>query len=169
MITTFKNRESDAIDELSQLLDMLGEKEASFEITSISGIILANSRLNALQIVEGCKEIVRNEPWRFRYVLRIVPLEKICKAEMIEIHRVVNQLCKKIAQHETFMVRIEKRHSKLHSKEIISTVTSDLKMKVNLDNPNWIILIQIIYRLAGISILRSNQIFSSVKEKISLQ
>jgi tRNA acetyltransferase TAN1 len=169
MITTFKNRESDAIDELSQLLDMLGEKEASFEITSISGIILANSRLNALQIVEGCKEIVRNEPWRFRYVLRIVPLEKICKAEMIEIHRVVNQLCKKIALHETFMVRIEKRHSKLHSKEIISTVTSDLKMKVNLDNPNWIILIQIIYRLAGISILRSNQIFSSVKEKISLQ
>jgi tRNA acetyltransferase TAN1 len=169
MITTFKNRESDAIDELSQLLDMLGEKEASFEITSISGIILANSRLNALQIVESCKEIVRNEPWRFRYVLRIVPLEKICKAEMIEIHRVVNQLCKKIAQHETFIVRIEKRHSKLHSKEIISTVTSDLKMKVNLDNPNWIILIQIIYRLAGISILRSNQIFSSVKEKISLQ
>jgi tRNA(Ser,Leu) C12 N-acetylase TAN1 len=42
-------------------------------------------------------------------------------------------------------------------------------MKVNLDNPNWIILIQIVDRLAGVSILRSNQIFSSVKEKISLQ
>jgi tRNA acetyltransferase TAN1 len=65
------------------------------------------------------------------------------------------------------MVMIEKRQTKLHSKEIISTVTSDLDMKVNLDNPNWIILIQIINRLAGISILRANQIFSSVKEKIS--
>jgi tRNA acetyltransferase TAN1 len=44
-----------------------------------------------------------------------------------------------------------------------------LNMKVNLNSPNWIILIQIINRLAGISILRPNQIFSSVREKMSLQ
>ena len=169
LVTTFKYRESDASDELSQLLDMLGDKEPSIEITSISGIILANTDLDPLQIVENCREMVRNEPWRFRYVLRIIPLEKICKAELTDIHNVVNQLCPKIGQHETFMVMIEKRHTKLHAKEIISTVTSDIDRKVNLDNPNWIILIQIVNRLAGISILRSNQIFSSVREKISVQ
>jgi tRNA acetyltransferase TAN1 len=169
LVTTFKYREGDAFDELSQLLDMLGDKEPSIEITSISGIILANTHLDPLQIVENCREMVRNEPWRFRYVLRIIPLEKICRAELTDIHNVVNQLCPKIGQHETFMVMIEKRHTKLHSKEIISTVTSDIDKKVNLDNPNWIILIQIVNRLAGISILRSNQIFSSVREKISVQ
>jgi tRNA acetyltransferase TAN1 len=169
LVTTFKYKESNASDELSQLLDMLGDKEPSIEITSISGIILANTRLDPLQIVENCREMVRNEPWRFRYVLRIIPLEKICRAELTDIHNVVNKLSPKIGQHETFMVMIEKRHTKLRSKEIISTVTSDLDRKVNLDNPNWIILIQIVNRLAGISILRSNQIFSSVKEKISVQ
>src|SRR4029453_16046385 len=169
LVTTFRYKESDASDELYQLLDMLGDKEPSIEITSISGIILANTHLDPLQIVENCREMVRNEPWRFRYVLRIIPLEKICRAELTDIHNVVNQLCPKIGQHETFMVMIEKRHTKLHSKEIISTVTSDIDKKVNLDNPNWIILIQIVNRLAGISILRSNQIFSSVKEKISSQ
>jgi tRNA acetyltransferase TAN1 len=169
LVTTFKYRESDAFDELSQLLHMLGDKEPSIEITCISGIILANTHLDPLQIVENCREMVRNEPWRFRYVLRIVPLEKICRSELTDIHNVVNQLCPKIGQHETFMVMIEKRHTKLHSKEIISTVTSDIDRKVNLDSPNWIILIQIVNRLAGISILRSNQIFSSVKEKLSLQ
>lgn len=169
LVTTFRYKEIDASDELSQLLDMLGDKEPSIEITSISGIILANTHLDPLQIVENCREMVRNEPWRFRYVLRIIPLEKICRAELTDIHNVVNQLCPKIGQHETFMVMIEKRHTKLHSKEIISTVTSDIDKKVNLDNPNWIILIQIVNRLAGISILRSNQIFSSVREKISVQ
>jgi tRNA acetyltransferase TAN1 len=169
LVTTFKYRESDAFDELSQLLHMLGDKEPSIEITCISGIILANTHLDPLQIVENCREMVRNEPWRFRYVLRIVPLEKICRSELTDIHNVVNQLCPKIGQHETFMVMIEKRHTKLHSKEIISTVTSDIDRKVNLDSPNWIILIEIVNRLAGISILRSNQIFSSVKEKLSLQ
>ncbi len=169
LVTTFRNRETDAVDELSLLLDTLGDKEASIEITSISGIILANTLLDPFQIVEHCREIVNTEPWRFRYVLRIIPLERVCKAEIIEIHNVIKQLRKKICEDETFMVMIEKRHTKLHSKDIISTVTSDLDMKVNLNNPNWIILIQIINRLSGISILRPNQIFSSVKEKISLQ
>jgi tRNA acetyltransferase TAN1 len=169
LVTTFRYKESDASDELYQLLDMLGDKEPSIEITSISGIILANTHLDPLQTVENCREMVRNEPWRFRYVLRIIPLEKICRTNIIEIHNVVKQLCPKINQHETFMVMIEKRHTKLHSKEIISTVTSDIDRKVSLDNPSWIILIQILNRLAGVSILRSNQIFSSVKEKISSQ
>ena len=169
IITTYKNRESDALDELSQLLYIFGDKEFSIEITPISGIILAKTNLNPIQIVEDSKELIRNEPWRFRYVLRIIPLEKICKAEISEIHKVVKQLCGKITQNETYRVVIEKRHTKLRSMEIISTVTSDLEMKVNLENPNWIILIQIVNRLAGVSILRSNQIFSSVKEKISSQ
>lgn len=169
LVTTFRYKESDASDELSQLLDLLGDKEPSIEITSISGIILANTRLDPLQIVENCREMVRNEPWRFRYLLRIIPLEKICRAELTDINNVVKQLCPKIGQHETFMVMIEKRHTKLHSKEIISTVTSDIDRKVSLDNPSWIIIIQIVNGLAGISILRSNQIFSSVREKTSLQ
>lgn len=169
LVTTFRNRETDAVDELSLFLDTLGDKEASIEITTISGIILANTLLDPFQIVEHCREIVNSEPWRFRYVLRIIPLERVCKAEIIEIHNVVKQLSKKICEDETFMVMIEKRHTKLHSKDIISTVTSDLDMKVNLNNPNWIILIQIINRLAGISILRPNQIFSSVREKMSFQ
>ena len=169
LVTTFRYKESDASDELSQLLDMLGDKEPSIEITSISGIILANTRLDPLQIVENCRELVRNEPWRFRYVLRIIPLEKICKAEIIEIHNVVKQLCRKISQDQTYKVMIEKRHTKLHSKDIISTVTSDISLKVKLNDPDWIILIQILNRLAGVSIIKSNQIFSSVKEKISSQ
>lgn len=169
IITTYKNRESDALDEISQLLYIFGDKEFSIEITPISGIILAKTNLNPIQIVEDSKELIRNEPWRFRYVLRIIPLEKICKAEISEIHKVVKQLRGKIAQNETFMVLIEKRHTKLRSMEIISAVTSDFEMKVNLENPNWIILIQIVNRLAGVSILRSSQIFSSVKEKISSQ
>ena len=169
LITTFRNRESDAYDELYGLLDMLGDSEPSVEITSISGIILASSNLDPILIVEKCREIVRNEPWRFRYVLRVIPIEKICKAEIIEIHNVVKQLCRKISQEQTYKVMIEKRHTKLHSKDIISTVTSDISLKVKLNDPDWIILIQILNRLAGVSIIRSNQIFSSVKEKISSQ
>lgn len=167
LVTTFRNREDDAFDEILQLLDVIGDKDPSIEVSSVSGIILVDTILDPFQFVEECKEMIRKEPWKFRYVLRIIPLEMNCKAELTEIHDIVNQLCRKIDEQETYRVLIEKRHSRLHSNEIISTVTSKLKMKVNLDNPNWIILIQIVKMVAGISILRPNQIFSSVKEKIS--
>jgi tRNA acetyltransferase TAN1 len=169
LVTTFKYRETDAFDELLQILDTLGDKNPTIEISSISGIILAKTCLDPFKVIEGSKELLRNEPWLFRYVLRIIPLEKICKAKLTEIHNLVKQLSMKIHDDETIKVIIEKRHTNLRSHEIISNVTSDLEIKVNLSDPNWIILIQIVNRLAGISILRSNEIFSSVKEKISTQ
>lgn len=167
LVTTSRYREDDAFDEILELLDVLGDNDPSIEVSSVSGIILVDTILNPFQFVEDCKEIVRKDPWKFRYVLRVIPLEMNCKAELTEIHDIVNQLSKKIDAQETYRVLIEKRHSRLHSSEIISTVTSKLKMKVNLDSPNWIILIQIVKMVAGISILRPSQIFSSVKEKIS--
>jgi tRNA acetyltransferase TAN1 len=167
LITTPRFREDDAFDEILQLLDVLGDNDPSIEVSSVSGIILVDTILDPFQFVEDCKEMVRIEPWKFRYVLRVIPLEMNCKAELTDIHDIVNQLSRKIDVQETYRVLIEKRHSRLHSSEIISTVTSKLKMKVNLDNPNWIILIQIVKMVAGVSILRPSQIFSSVKEKIS--
>jgi tRNA acetyltransferase TAN1 len=167
LVTTSRYREDDAFDEILELLDVLGDNDPSIEVSSVSGIILVDTVLNPFQFVEDCKEMVRNDPWKFRYVLRVIPLEMNCKAELTEIHDIVNQLSRKIDAQETYRVLIEKRHSRLHSSEIISTVTSKLKMKVNLDSPNWIILIQIVKMVAGISILRPSQIFSSVKEKIS--
>ena len=167
LVTTSRYREDDAFDEILELLDVLGDNDPSIEVSSVSGIILVDTVLNPFQFVEDCKEMVRKDPWKFRYVLRVIPLEMNCKAELTEIHAIVNQLSKKIDAQETYRVLIEKRHSRLHSSEIIATVTSKLKMKVNLDSPNWIILIQIVKMVAGISILRPSQIFSSVKEKIS--
>jgi tRNA acetyltransferase TAN1 len=167
LVTTSRYREDDAFDEILELLDVLGDNDPSIEVSSVSGIILVDTILNPFQFVEDCKKMVRKDPWKFRYVLRVIPLEMNCKADLIEIHDIVNQLSRKIDAKETYKVLIEKRHSRLHSSEIISTVTSKMKMKVNLDSPNWIILIQIVKMVAGISILRPNQIFSSVKEKIS--
>ena len=167
LVTSSRFREDDAFDEILQLLDVLGDNDPSIEVSAVSGIILVDTILDPFQIVEDCKKIIRNDPWKFRYVLRVIPLEMNCKAELTEISDIVNQLSRKIDAQETYKVLIEKRHSSLHSSEIISAVTSKLKMKVNLGNPNWIILIQIVKMVAGVSILRPSQIFSSVKEKIS--
>ena len=169
LVTTFRNREDDAFNELAELLEIFGDNNPSIKISSVSGVILGNTSLDPLHVVKNCKDLVRNEPWKFRYILRIIPLERTCATEITEIHNIVKQLCRKISHHETYKITVEKRHTKLRSDYIISMVTMDLDMKVNLDEPDWIILIQIINKIAGISIIRPNQIFSSAKEKIYTQ
>jgi tRNA acetyltransferase TAN1 len=53
----------------------------------------------------------------------------------------------------------------LRSSEIIASVGSEIDNRVDLENPNWIVLVEIIGKLVGISVLRPNEIFSSLIEK----
>jgi tRNA acetyltransferase TAN1 len=53
----------------------------------------------------------------------------------------------------------------LRSSEIIATVGSEINNRVDLENPDWIVLVEIIGKLVGISVLRPKEIFSSLIEK----
>ena len=49
--------------------------------------------------------------------------------------------------------------------QVVEAVASQIGNKVDLENPGWVILVQILGGLTGLSILWPNQIFSSVVEK----
>jgi tRNA acetyltransferase TAN1 len=49
--------------------------------------------------------------------------------------------------------------------EIVKAIAGQVSNKVDLENPGWVILVQILGRLTGLSVLRPTQIFSSVVEK----
>jgi tRNA acetyltransferase TAN1 len=66
---------------------------------------------------------------------------------------------------ETFRITVERRNTLLRSSEIIANVASIIENKVDLENPDWIVLVEIIGKLAGISVIRPDEMFSSVIEK----
>jgi len=53
----------------------------------------------------------------------------------------------------------------LRTSDIISNLARGVSNNVNLSSPDWIILIEIIGKWSGISIMKPDQIFSAVKEK----
>ena len=53
----------------------------------------------------------------------------------------------------------------LGSSEVIAAIAKEIDNKVDLENPNWVVLVEIVGRWTGISVLKPNQIFSSVVEK----
>src|SRR5215211_795683 len=167
LVTTYRHREYDALDELTLLLQRFGDESPILEIQKVSGIILAITNLNPFELTTKYKELLAEEPWQFRYILRSIPIERSFYTDLKNIEiEAENIVMKKLNKNDSFRITIEKRHTSLRSKEIISSIANKLSgYKVSLENPNWIILIEIIGNKTGISVLKEIDIFSSVMEK----
>jgi tRNA acetyltransferase TAN1 len=167
ILSSSRFREESAQDEILELLQKFGDPEAECTITEIKGILLASTSLDSTLVVDKLKELTSEEPWEIRYVLRVLPVMKVVSAEIDDIVRAAVELGGVIKAGDKFKITIEKRHSSLEKKELIEAVASKFENRVDLENPDWIVMIQIVGALVGLSVIRPNQIFSSVIEKRS--
>jgi tRNA acetyltransferase TAN1 len=165
--TTYRYREFDAIDEMLDLLDDIGDSDAFFEVTNISGLITGNTNLDPFHVIEKFKGMVQSEDWRFRYVLRVIPIESVTNSSPSDIAMAAIELSKrKISSSDPFKLSVEKRHnSALRSLELIRTIAKEIDNPVDLDAPTWIVLIEILGNITGIAVLHNDQIFNSTFEK----
>jgi tRNA acetyltransferase TAN1 len=164
IVSTYRFREEDAQDEILEMLEIFGDPEAESEIIEIKGLILAQTSLDPLAVIDKLRELVALEPWQLRYILRVLPVQVVIPTRLDSITKAARDLAPKIG-NETFRVTVEKRHNSLSSMQVVKAIASQISNKVDLDNPGWVILVQIVGGLTGLSVLRPNQIFSSVVEK----
>ena len=164
IVSTFRFKEEDAEDEILEMLDKFGDTAAESEIIEIKGMILVRTSLDPLTIIDKLKELVASEPWQVRYILRVLPIQVVVPTRLDTISHAASELITKIGK-DTFSVTVEKRHNPLGSMQIIKAIADRINNKVDLENPDWVILVQVLGGLTGVSVLRPNQIFSSVIEK----
>lgn len=156
--------EEEAQDEILELLDLFGDQEAEAEITEVKGLLIAKTVLDPLEVIEQLKGLVAEEPWQVRYILRVIPVEIVVPSELEEIRQAAKGLARKIGM-DSFRITVEKRHSPLDSIDVIKAIASEIDSKVDLENPAWIVLVEIVGGQSGVSVLRPDQVFSSVIEK----
>jgi tRNA acetyltransferase TAN1 len=163
--STFKYGEEDAQEELLDLLGLMGDHQPEVEITDINGIVVAYSQLGPLQLIDSLRRLVKKEPWQVRYILRLIPVELMVRTNLEDLTNSVKSLVPKMHPQDTFRITMERRHTTLKPDDIIATLASIIDNKVQLKNPDWIVLVEIIGAFTGLSILRPDQIFRSVIEK----
>ena len=164
IVSTYRFKEEDAQDEILGILEIFGDPVAESEIIEIKGLILAQTSLDPLAVIYKLRELVAVEPWQLRYVLRVLPIQVVIPTALGRITKAARDLAPKIG-NETFRVTVEKRHNSLSSMQVVKAIASQISNKVDLENPSWVILVQILGGVTGLSVLRPNQIFSSVVEK----
>lgn len=165
LISTSRGNERNACSEAWFLLGEIGDREALVERTEISGLIAAKTVLDRFSVFKDFRKMLEERPGEFRYILRVIPIELVTRSSLDEIRKAVAKISKKILEKETFRITVEKRHSELSTREIIREAASGIERKVDLENPDKIVLIEVLGGSTGVSIVSPNDVLSIVKEK----
>ncbi|RJX15628.1 RNA methyltransferase [Candidatus Bathyarchaeota archaeon] len=165
LISTRRGEEKDACSEVWYLLREVGDSEALVDPTPIRGLVVAKTKLNPFEAVEKLRKLLNERPEEFRYVLKIIPIQKVVKTSLDEIRQVAKEFSSLIGLDEKFRVSVEKRHSEMDRMEIVKVAAEEIDRKVDLKNPDKILLIEVLGNLTGISVIRETDILSVVKEK----
>jgi|TARA_B110000003_G_scaffold228788_1_gene230399 tRNA acetyltransferase TAN1 len=168
IVTCARHLEGETEDELIDILDELGDSDVKIVVSSMSGIITVQTKLDPIEVVKKIKEMVLDEPWSIRYCLRIIPIQKIVETKIDEIEKMISSMSEQIEEKESYRILIEKRNSDISSKEIITKIANRIKNKVSLDFPDKVILIEILGIVTGISIIKKSDILSLEKTKRSM-
>jgi tRNA acetyltransferase TAN1 len=168
IITCARHLEEETGNEITDILDELGDSNVKISISNMSGILTAETTLDPIEVVRKMKEILLDEPWSIRYCLRVIPLQKFIETNVEEIEKAISSMLNQIQDTDTYRISIEKRNSNISSKEIITKIANKIKNKVSLDFPDKIILIEILGIMTGVSILEKSDILSLEKTKRSM-
>jgi len=168
LVSTSRGNERNTCSEVWYLLCELGDKNAGVDVSPAIGLIVAKTILDPVEVVHKLRIILKEKPWEFRYTLKVTPIQRVVQTDIEEIKKVTADLAREISVGETFRVSVEKRHTSVSGREIIDAVASHIDRKVNLKRPDRIVLVEVLGRFSGISILRPDDVLSTERERRSL-
>jgi len=165
IITCARSLESETKNEIKKILDELGDQEPEILNVGMRGILMVNTIIEPSKIIDWVRNKIVEEPWLIRYCLRIIPIQMITETEIDKIKQNVIKLKDTIQKNDSYRITIEKRNTDISSTEIITEIAKIFPNKVSLNQPDWIVLIEILGNDTGISILKDDELFSLDKAK----
>ena len=165
IITCQRNLEDPTILEAQNMLERFGDVDAIIEKTVFSGIIQVQTSLDNIKVLDDFRELIDDEPWLIKYCSRIIPIQAECESKLDEITNKAIELSHVMKKDQTYRITIEKRHSSLHTKDIISNIADSISNKVSLENSDWEIIVQVLRDKTGISVIPPDTILSVDRQK----
>ena len=165
IITCARSLESETKNEIKKILDELGDQEPKILNVGMRGILMVDTIIEPSKIIDWVRTKIIEEPWLIRYCLRIIPIQSLTETNIDKIKENVIKLKDSIKKTDSYRITIEKRNASIPTNEIITEIAKIFPNKVSLNQPDWIILIEILGNKTGISILKNDELFSLDKAK----
>ncbi|MGI0102359.1 MAG: THUMP domain-containing protein [Nitrosotalea sp.] len=165
IVTCSRNFEEEASDEISDILQTLGDDKAMTRNSEFSGIVMVDTSLDPFDTIDKIRAKILDEPWSIRYCHRFIPIQESTNTALDAIVKAVQEHVNDMQPDDSYRITIEKRGSELSSKEIIDSVAEIVKNKVSLEEYDWNIMVEIIGNVTGIAVLKDQDIVSTLKLK----
>jgi tRNA acetyltransferase TAN1 len=165
IVTCARHFEGETKEEIAGIIDELGDPKAHISITEMSGILTVQTSVNSAEIIKKIREKLEDEPWSIRYTLRAIPIFQTVSTDVESITEAALNQIQKIKPDETYRITIEKRNSDISSSEIISHIANKIKNKVSLEKYDWIILVEVLGAVSGVSVLKDADVLSVERAK----
>jgi len=167
LISTSRFNETNATAELWFTLLISGDKYPIISTLKFPGLIIALSNYNPKEAILKFKEILFKDSDYFQYILKIVPIDYVCEPNVKTISLLIqNHYREYINKNETFRISLKRRkHENIDRNRLITMVAKKIDNKVDLENPDKIVRIEILGNLCGISFLKQDDILNYHKLK----
>ena len=165
IVTCSRHMEEETCDEIAEIIQELGDKSPRIGKSSFSGIVWVDTLIDPFLAIAEIKKITLDEPWRIRYCHRFIPIRQSTSSSLENIVEGVRNQIKIMKDTDAYRITIEKRGSEISSKDIIDSVAGIIPNKVSLESYDWNVMIQIMGGITGISILKEEDVISTLKLK----
>jgi tRNA acetyltransferase TAN1 len=159
---------SGASSQLWMNLRAVGDPEPKVNRTSIKGVIQGSTALEPVEAILLMREHMLKLPERYDKLFRIIPILGWVETNIEAIVEEVEVQKVRMGAGETFRVTLEKRKTDIRSLEVIEAVATVIDNVVDLENPDWVVLVEIMGKRTGISIIRNNALLNIQKERATL-
>ena len=164
IVTCPRNREFFAIREFESLLSDIGDDAPKIWKSGISGVLLAYTNLNFYEVPYLLRDLLKENPWSFRDVKRVIPIEFNVKTSLDEFSKVASKLASRIGENESYKIEVTRRYTNIDRMDIIESIASKINRKVDLKNPDKIILVEILGPKSGLSLINPDGVLSVERE-----
>lgn len=164
IVTSAKGLEARASAEFKEVALLSGIRKVTIERSAYDGILEVEVE-NPKALLSFISEFVRSEPFKIRFVMRVIPVDRVVDTKIEDIVTAVKDLSPAIAPGESFRITIEARDSPYSDRQLIDAVADAVERKVSLDAPDKVVLIQVFGEYAGVSVLGPNDVLSVAKLK----
>jgi len=160
LVSTSRYNETEAKSELWFILLMCGDTYPIISGIQFPGLIVGFTNLDPKKVIAKINKILERTPNFFQYILKVVPIDFICETDPNTIKQIIQKNNKEfINKDDSFRITLKRRkHEKIERNNFIKVIASLLDNKVDLENPDKTIRIEILGKISGVSFLKKKEI-----------
>ncbi|MHA2038317.1 MAG: THUMP domain-containing protein [Promethearchaeota archaeon] len=143
---------------------MCGDTYPIISILTYPGLLTALTERDAKIVIRKMQEILKENPHFFQYILKIIPIDFVCETNTRTLANLIQNHYKTfIKEQESFKITLKRRkHEKIERNTLIERIASGIDNKVDLENPDKVIRIEILGNFSGVSFLQKKDVIHKV-------